>query len=136
VTRAVKSTGAADVALGQAIRMWRRARRISQHALARTCGVTFQQVRKYEAASDRISISRMARIAEALGCRCRDLVGFLGLEGAEAATDDGGGHHAVALEHMTPDRLELLLLYVELGEVQRERLNQFLGERTDSAPKS
>ena len=132
--RAVKSTGVSDVFLGQAVRMWRRARRISQHALARTCGVTFQQIRKYEAASDRISISRLARIAQALECRCRDLVGFLGLHEAEAAARPEA--RAVTLPNMSPDRLELLLHYAVLDEAQREKLALFLGERTDSATKS
>jgi transcriptional regulator with XRE-family HTH domain len=131
--RAVKSTCASDVALGQAVRMWRRARRISQHSLARTCGVTFQQIRKYEAASDRISISRLARIAQALGCRCSDLVDFLGLhETAAAARPEV---EAVTLAQMSPDRLELLLHYAELDAQQRDKLALFLGDHAGVAAK-
>jgi transcriptional regulator with XRE-family HTH domain len=119
LARAVKSTNGADQALGAAIRMWRRARRISQHTLASTCGVTFQQVRKYEAAADRISISRLARIAASLRCRCHDLVAFLDLDGDAAETQ-------VTLTNMTPDRLELLFLYIELAEDQVPLVEAFL----------
>jgi transcriptional regulator with XRE-family HTH domain len=130
LARTVKSTDAADLALGRAIRMWRRARRISQQALARTCGVTFQQLRKYETATDRISISRLARIAETLRCPCRDIVRFLDLD-ADAAPPP----HPVTLQGMTADRLELLLLYVELDPDQLAQAEAFVRARTGDDPK-
>ena len=129
MARAVKSADAMDQALGMAIRMWRRARRISQQALARTCGVTFQQLRKYETATDRVSISRLARICETLRCRCSDLVRFLDLDDdANLAADP------LTLEQMTPDRLELLLLYLELDADQRALLEEFVQPRRGDGP--
>jgi transcriptional regulator with XRE-family HTH domain len=43
--------------------------------LAERCGVTFQQVQKYENGANRVSFSRLVQIAHALGLRVSDLVG-------------------------------------------------------------
>ena len=40
---------------------------MSQDRLAKAVGVTFQQVQKYEKGTNRVSASRLYRIAEALG---------------------------------------------------------------------
>jgi transcriptional regulator with XRE-family HTH domain len=64
-----------DVAVGQRIRDRRRVASMSQDALGRAIGVTFQQVQKYERGSNRISASMMARAAEALACSVADLMG-------------------------------------------------------------
>lgn len=40
---------------------------LSQAQLARTIGVTYQQVQKYELGANRISVSKLYRIAAALG---------------------------------------------------------------------
>jgi transcriptional regulator with XRE-family HTH domain len=65
---------ALDVAIGQRIRERRRALGVSQEALGKALGITFQQVQKYERGANRISFSRLMAIAEALRCRLRDLV--------------------------------------------------------------
>ncbi len=64
-----------DVAVGQRIRDRRRVVSMSQDALGRAIGVTFQQVQKYERGSNRISASMMSRAAEALSCSVADLMG-------------------------------------------------------------
>jgi transcriptional regulator with XRE-family HTH domain len=64
-----------DVAIGAAIRLRRKQLRISQEMLAERCGVTFQQVQKYENGANRVSFSRLVQIAHALGLRVSDLVG-------------------------------------------------------------
>lgn len=53
--------------LGQRIRMARIALGISQQALARKLGLTFQQIQKYERGRNRISASRLFDIACVLG---------------------------------------------------------------------
>ncbi len=63
-----------DIAVGARVRLLRKARNVSQATLADAIGVTFQQVQKYERASNRISISMLARIAEALGSNIAELV--------------------------------------------------------------
>lgn len=75
-----------DAALGVAIRVRRRELGISQERLAQLCGVSFQQVQKYENGSNRISFSRLVQIARALECRISSLVSVL--ETAAEATDD------------------------------------------------
>ena len=55
-----------DVYVGQKIKTLRRAQNVSQSALAEKLGVSFQQIQKYERGANRISVSRLCGIAEAL----------------------------------------------------------------------
>lgn len=55
-----------DVFAGAQVRARRKELHISQERLAELSGITFQQVQKYERAANRISVSRLARIATAL----------------------------------------------------------------------
>lgn len=55
-----------DRHVGHRIRAARLARRVSQEKLAELLGITFQQVQKYEKATNRISAGRLAVVAEAL----------------------------------------------------------------------
>jgi transcriptional regulator with XRE-family HTH domain len=77
-----------DVAIGASIRLRRRQAGISQEMLAEKCGVSFQQVQKYENGANRVSFSRLVQIAHALGLRVSELVGDIdeaaGLSPAEA----------------------------------------------------
>lgn len=66
MTTSNKAPEAIDVATGQKVRIARRARGMSQEDLAAACGVSFQQVQKYENGSNRISISRLFQMAEKL----------------------------------------------------------------------
>ena len=50
--------------IGRLIRMRRMELKISQTELANTLGVTFQQVQKYEKGTNRVSASRLQRIAD------------------------------------------------------------------------
>jgi transcriptional regulator with XRE-family HTH domain len=60
-----------DIHVGGRIRMRRILLGMNQQALARKLGLTFQQVQKYENGTNRVSASRLAGIAEALGVRVR-----------------------------------------------------------------
>lgn len=64
----------ADVVLGALLREKRLALGTSQQQLAVACGITFQQVQKYERAANRISVSRLFAIAAALGTTASALV--------------------------------------------------------------
>ena len=55
-----------DHFVGENIRMLRMRQGVSQKDLARACGITFQQIQKYESAGNRISASRLYDIAQAL----------------------------------------------------------------------
>lgn len=59
-----KGPQAADVFCGGRVRAGRRLRNQSQEALADACGVSFQQIQKYENGANRISISRLVEIAQ------------------------------------------------------------------------
>jgi transcriptional regulator with XRE-family HTH domain len=55
-----------DLAVGARLRFRRHQLDISQQAVAKACGVSFQQVQKYERGSNRISCSMLHRIAALL----------------------------------------------------------------------
>ena len=57
---------AVDVAVGRNVRIWRLAMGLSQAALAKRLGVTFQQVQKYETGGNRITTGRLVKIASVL----------------------------------------------------------------------
>jgi transcriptional regulator with XRE-family HTH domain len=96
-----------DIALGAAIRIRRRTLGLSQDALAEKCGVTFQQVQKYENGANRISFSRLVQISAAV------------LDGPDAAT-------AQDLDLLTrvriPGAVELLDTYARLPQAARTTL--------------
>jgi transcriptional regulator with XRE-family HTH domain len=55
-----------DAYIGQRIRLRRNIMGITQKDLAARCDVTFQQIQKYETSGNRISVSRLFQIAQAL----------------------------------------------------------------------
>jgi transcriptional regulator with XRE-family HTH domain len=55
-----------DVVVGQNIRAVRLEVGLSQTELANACGITFQQIQKYEKGANRVGSSRLMQIAEAL----------------------------------------------------------------------
>jgi transcriptional regulator with XRE-family HTH domain len=73
-----------DVHVGKRLRLRRKMEDMAQDTLAHRIGVTFQQVQKYENGANRISASRLYRIAQALGCGVAWF--FEGLDGAAPAT--------------------------------------------------
>lgn len=56
-----------DVEVGAQIKLRRKILGMSQTDLGEAAGVTFQQMQKYEKGTNRVSASRLTRIAEALG---------------------------------------------------------------------
>ena len=63
-----------DVRFGQRLKAARHKRRLSQSNLADECGVSFQQIQKYESGSNRVSVSRLVEMAHCLGVKPEDLV--------------------------------------------------------------
>ncbi|MDP1642747.1 MAG: helix-turn-helix domain-containing protein [Phenylobacterium sp.] len=80
-----------DVRVGVLIRTRRKEIRLSQEALAKACGVSFQQIQKYEAGTNRISFSRLVEIARALHVPCAWF-----FEGVEEAEPDPKGARVMA----------------------------------------
>ncbi|HEX3952578.1 MAG TPA: helix-turn-helix transcriptional regulator [Stellaceae bacterium] len=56
-----------DIHVGARVRTRRLLIGMNQESLARALGLTFQQVQKYEGGANRVSASRLSRIAEVLG---------------------------------------------------------------------
>ncbi|PKV50805.1 transcriptional regulator with XRE-family HTH domain [Aquimarina sp. MAR_2010_214] len=57
-----------DLYVGQQLRKKRNQCKISQEELAKSVGVTFQQIQKYEKGRNRISSSRLYQFAKLLDC--------------------------------------------------------------------
>lgn len=56
----------ADIAVGKRVKATRKYKNMTQDRLAKKIGVTFQQVQKYETGANRISVSRLWKIGQAL----------------------------------------------------------------------
>ncbi len=118
-----------DIALGAAVRIRRRTIGMSQEALAEQCGVSFQQIQKYENGANRISFSRLVQIARALKCRVTDLMDVF--DGNESDT----AHDLDMLTRLrTPGALELLSGYERLGPEARAALVQLLRTLSPTEP--
>jgi transcriptional regulator with XRE-family HTH domain len=66
-----------DIALGSRVGLRRNEPGLAQAELASACGITFQQVQKYEHGANRFSFSRLVGISLALKCSVADLIGGL-----------------------------------------------------------
>jgi transcriptional regulator with XRE-family HTH domain len=65
--RKKRQPNSADVQVGESIRAHRLMAGMSQNALARKLGVSFQQVQKYEKGTNRVGAGRLPRIADIFG---------------------------------------------------------------------
>ncbi|AQR63435.1 hypothetical protein BZG35_08415 [Brevundimonas sp. LM2] len=81
-----------DIEVGARVRERRKALGLSQSELGRRLGLTFQQVQKYENGMNRMSVSRLWMIGQALEVSIVDLVEGL----AEDAPPTGAGAAGVA----------------------------------------
>lgn len=121
-----KSPDPMDVALGATIRVRRRTIGMSQEALAEKCGVSFQQIQKYENGVNRVSFSRLVQIARALDCRVTDLMGVLDVP------DDAAAEMDILSRIRTPGALELLTEFEKMSPDARASLLVFLRSMTGS----
>jgi transcriptional regulator with XRE-family HTH domain len=79
-----RATSTLDAQIGLRMRAIRVDQGISQNALAKRLGLTFQQVQKYERGVNRLSLSRAVEVARTLKTSVNRLIGA-----------DGGGEVAV-----------------------------------------
>ena len=119
--QSTKAPDPMDIALGAAVRIRRRTIGMSQEALAEQCGVSFQQIQKYENGANRISFSRLVQISRALKCRVTDLMDVFDGADAETAQDLD-----MLTRLRTPGALELLSGYERLTPEARSALVQLL----------
>lgn len=125
------SITAVDAHIGQRVQLRRVMLGLSQKDLARVCGVTFQQIQKYETAGNRISASRLFELSTALDTPVSFF--FMGLPGnlpeetrsgrRPMHVSDGGANDPLAKN----ESLELIRLYWRLAnDGQREMVMKML----------
>lgn len=117
---------AVDIHVGQMIRAQRKLVGLSQSDLAAAIGVSFQQVQKYEKASNRVSASVLVAIAKALGCLPADLL---------PSEDSASPAPNNVVIQMTGSRngLELVEIFLSLPDRDR-RILITLARSLDSRP--
>jgi transcriptional regulator with XRE-family HTH domain len=88
--REQRALDAGDAAIGPRIRTARRRQEMSQTALAKKLGITFQQIQKYEQGTNRVSIGRLANIADILGISVTFLLTGSEKKRGQQGVDEGG----------------------------------------------
>lgn len=117
-----------DVQIGRRVRRLRAARGLSQTELGAAISVTFQQIQKYEAGTNRIAASTLVRIADALDVSPDELLS------GEASLPDGAADVRPSLL-ATPGAEALLIGYAKLGSETLRRavlslVREMNGERS------
>jgi transcriptional regulator with XRE-family HTH domain len=107
-----------DLHLGKRLRARRRLLGLTQQQLALVVGVRFQQIQKYECGANRISASRLWRLAEVLGVA----IGYFydGLESTSRAARAGTVSETETLAR--EESMDLIRAYYQLDERPRRRL--------------
>jgi transcriptional regulator with XRE-family HTH domain len=105
----------AEMALGLRIRLLRVRAGVSQEELGEACGVTFQQIQKYERGVNRIGFSRLVEIAAALKMTPCEII-----EPLTAGRAAGKSSDYMELLRQ-PAALELLETYGKLRDQKRRR---------------
>lgn len=123
-----------DVHVGGRIRLRRTLLGISQEALARAIGLTFQQVQKYEKGANRVSSSRLADLANALDVSIPyffdDMSAGVGAQSPSALLK--AGQRPMAIDHEDDplsrrETLELVRAYYRIGDpAVRKRLRDLV----------
>ena len=108
---ATKSTTDIDHTVSVRIRTLRKAKGLTQSDLGKAIGVTFQQLQKYENATNRISGGRLQDVARVLGVPVSALFGE-----AEGTDQDDALAILVA-----PGAMDLLKAYAAIGDEQLRR---------------
>lgn len=103
-----------DRHVGERLRRRRRLMGLTQKELADRVGIRFQQIHKYETGINRMSVSRLFEIAEALGAPVEHFY-----DGLKARTPDGQVPGDLLSRRET---LELVRAYYQLGRAPRQRL--------------
>lgn len=105
-----RSANAIDRKVGQRVRARRLEVGMSQEKLAELLGVTFQQVQKYEKGSNRIAVSRLYDISNALEIHAGSFFDNLSARGAVAE----GRQDYIDDALSTPDGAELMALFATI----------------------
>jgi transcriptional regulator with XRE-family HTH domain len=104
-----------DEVIGQHIRFYRLRKRMSQSALAKSIGVSFQQVQKYENGTNRVPGTRLIHIARALATPVGAFFGESQTDGISAVTLAGDRQAFKLIEafsHIKDERVRLAVLHI------------------------
>ena len=119
-----------DEHIGQRVQLRRVMMGLSQKDLAKICGVTFQQIQKYESAGNRISASRLFELSSALETPISFF--FSGLPGYMPEPNRSGRVQRVSEQNSTDplsknESLQLINLYWKLpNDEQRKTIMKML----------
>lgn len=119
-----------DEHIGQRVQLRRVMMGLSQKDLAKICGVTFQQIQKYESAGNRISASRLFELSSALETPISFF--FMGLPGYMPEPNRSGRIQRVSEQTANDplaknESLQLINLYWKLpNDEQRKTVMQML----------
>ncbi|MBP3316431.1 MAG: helix-turn-helix domain-containing protein [Alphaproteobacteria bacterium] len=126
-----------DEHIGRRIQLRRNMLGLSQKDLASTCGITFQQIQKYEAAGNRVAASRLFEIGLAMDTPVSFF--FMGLPGNLPDENKSTRSQSPRISAQTNDdpmskteSLELIKLYWKLSPGKRDAVMQML--RTMNSP--
>jgi transcriptional regulator with XRE-family HTH domain len=109
-----------DVHIGQRIRRRRRLLGLSQGALGEACGVSFQQIQKFECASVRLTAVRLWLVAEALQAPISYF--YDGLTSAQREHMKSQDQAPEVTTMASEETQDLIRTYARLGEIPRRRL--------------
>ena len=121
---------AVDEHIGLRVQLRRVMMGLSQKDLAKICGVTFQQIQKYESAGNRISASRLFELSSALETPISFF--FSGLPGYMPEPNRSGRVQRVSEQNSTDplsknESLQLINLYWKLpNDEQRKTIMKML----------
>lgn len=121
--RSSKAPTSVDSFIGRRIQQRRIEMGISQFALAAKVGLTFQQIQKFEAGSNRVAASRLADIAAVLNAAPGDFFPIDGEQVPILRRDDITQVHGVINELIAQHRrmiADLFRLQLQLGHVPVE----------------
>ncbi len=118
-SESVRMEGAVDLHIGRRLRRRRRLLGLTQQELGDGLGLHFQQIQRYECAANRVSASRLHRIAGALNAPLQYF--FDGLPNGHGSALESNGHDAVLDEQS----LELVRAYLKLPAPVRGKLLEF-----------
>ena len=106
-----------DLHVGKRLRRRRRLLGLTQHQLAESVGIRFQQIQKYECGANRVSASRLFELAESLDVPVQYF--YEGLSQRDEADTETSLSADILSQKETMD---LIRAYYRLGERPRKRL--------------
>jgi len=125
-----------DIHVGKRLRLRRTILGLSQEAIAKAIGVTFQQVQKYERGVNRMGSSRLFEFSKILSIPVAYF--FDEMEKATPHNSSGVAEEAVAFEHekmSSRETLEMMRAYYRISDTHvRKRVFELVKSLADDKP--